>query len=112
MLNEGVVSGDSRALVKSVMVRQLHKLQRTTPDALERAVFEALTGGSREDIDWDVQDNQAGYFLWTKTFDGLITELEEDGYLAVEEEKEGSVLVPTDKEPDIDLSQVNHPRPG
>jgi hypothetical protein len=112
MLNEGIVTGDSKALVKSEMIRQLHKQQRTTPDALERAVFEALTGGRREDVDWEVEDNKAGYFLWTKTFDGLISELQEDGYLVVEKEGDGSVLVPTDKEPDIDVSQMNYPKPG
>jgi hypothetical protein len=112
MLNEGIVTSDSKALVKSEMVRQLHELKKATPDELERAVFTAITGGSREDIDWEVEDNKAGYFLWTKTFDGLITELEDDGYLVVEKEGDGSILAATEKQPDMEVSQMNYPKPG
>lgn len=109
MLNEGIVTNNSKTSIKSEMVRQLWTLQRTTPDELERAVFETITGGKREDIDWEVEDNKAGYFLWTKTFDGLISELEEDGYLSVEKEGEGSVLVAAEKDPDTDISQFVYP---
>jgi hypothetical protein len=109
MLNEGIVINDSATLVKTEMLRQVWKLRRTTPDELERAVFEALTGGKREDIDWDVEDNKAGYFQWTKTFDSLIGELVDDGYLLVQEEDDGNVLVSTDKEPDIEVSQMVYP---
>ncbi len=73
-------------------------------------MFTALTGGKREDIDWEVEDNKAGYFLWTKTFDSLITELEEDDYLVIEQEGEGSVLVATENEPDISVSQLAYPK--
>jgi hypothetical protein len=112
MLNEGIVINDSAVLVKSELLRQLWRLKRTTPNGLERAVFEALTGGKREDIDWSVEDNKAGYFTWIKTFDVLIGELVEDGYLTVEREDEGRVLVATAKEPDLGISQVAHPSPS
>jgi hypothetical protein len=109
MLNEGIVTSDSKTLVKSTMLRKLWKRQRTTPDELERAVFEELTGGSREDIDWDVEDNKAGYFLWAKSFDGLITELVEDGYIQIVEEDGNSVLVAAEIDPTIDVSQMVQP---
>jgi hypothetical protein len=109
MLNEGVLTNDSKILLKSETVRQLRRLAHTTPDELERAVFEALTGGKREEIDWDVEDNRAGYFLWTKTFDSLITELIDDGYILVKEEGEGNVLVAAETDPNLDVSQLVYP---
>lgn len=84
MLNEGIVTSDSGALVKSEMIRQLRDLGQTTPEEWEAATFKALTGGSREDIDWAVEDNKAGYFLWIKQFDLLIEELVDDGFAVVE----------------------------
>ena len=112
MLNEGIVVNSDRTLIKSEMIRRLQELGRTTPDGLERAVFESLTGGRREDIDWDVEDNKAGYYLWTKTFDGLVTELIEDGYLLVEDAPEGKQLVAPEPEPGLDVSQLVYPRPS
>ena len=107
MLNEGLITNDTATLVKSEMVRQIRGLGPTTPDALERAVFEALTGQRREDVDWDVEDNQAGYYSWMKSFDQLIAELVEDGYIR-DEQKQG--LVPTEAEPDIEYSHLAYPR--
>ena len=52
---------------------------------LEAAVFTALVGHSRDEIDWDVEDNKAGYYTWVKSFDQLIQELIEDGYMLTEE---------------------------
>ena len=31
------------------------------------------------DVDWSVVDNQAGYYLWLRSFDQLVGELVEDG---------------------------------
>jgi hypothetical protein len=110
MLNEGIVFNDTRTVMKSEMVRQLGRLGTTTPEELERAVFESLTGGRRTDIDWDVEDNKAGYFLWVKAFDGLITELAEDGYLRIEDRGDGAhslVLAETDQ--GLDVSQFVYP---
>jgi hypothetical protein len=110
VLNEGIVTGDTKTLVKSEMVRQLRKLSEATPEQLERAVFEKLTGGKREDIDWDFEDNKAGYFLWTKTFDGLITELVDDGYFKVKTGGEEKTMVLGQVDPDLDVSKSNYPK--
>ena len=84
MLNEGIIRSDSAALVKSEMVRQLRNLGETTPELWERATFTALTGSTRDEIDWEVEDNKAGYYLWLKGFDALIQELVDDGYAVCE----------------------------
>lgn len=89
MLNEGIITNSDTALVKSEMVRQLRRLGETSPKSWEGATFEALTGNTRDEIDWEVEDNKAGYFLWVKTFDTLVGELVEDGY-AIVNEAEGS----------------------
>ena len=78
MLIEGIITGDTKALIKSEMIRQHRALGPTTPDAWERAVFKAQTGQAREDVDWDIEDNHAGYFAWIKSFDGFIDELIDD----------------------------------
>jgi hypothetical protein len=105
-LNEGILGSDTKILMKSEMLRQLDLLKQTTPDEWERAVFESLTGYRREDVDWDVQDNQAGYYTWIRSFDQLISELEDDGYVEVVD-KGGNrkVLMKTKWEPIIDYAQ-------
>ncbi len=110
MLNEGVVLDDARTLMKSEMVRQIRRLGGTDPDTWERAVFEAITGEKREDVDWEVEDNHAGYYLWLKTFDQLIGELIDDGYVRERSAEEGRrVLEPTEAEPAIEVSQLVYP---
>ncbi len=109
MLNEGLIVNDTTALVKSEIVNQIRRLGPTTPDDLERAVFEALTGQKREDVDWEIEDNQAGYFSWLKSFDQLINELVEDGYIRVEGD-EHRQLVPTEAEPHIEYSHLVYPK--
>jgi hypothetical protein len=111
MLNEGLVVNDSTALVKSEIVKQIRRLGPTTPDELERAVFQALTGRKREDVDWDVEDNQAGYLTWLNSFDQLIGELVEDDYILAEE-ADGSgrrTLTPTEALPQAEYSRLAHP---
>ena len=108
MLNEGIIVNDTAALVKSEMVRQIRRLGPATPDDLERAVFKALTGHDREDVDWDIEDNQAGYYTWLRSFDDLISELVEDGYLTIE--KPGR-LVPTEPETHSEYSHLVYPSP-
>ena len=56
MLNEGLIVNDTAALVRSEIVNQIRRLGPTTPDELERAVFKALTGHDREEVDWDQLD--------------------------------------------------------
>lgn len=110
MLNEGIVTGDARIMVKSAMLRALWKLQRTTPDEWEQAVFTAITDHDRDDVDWSVEDNQAGYYTWIKAFDNLIDELIDDGYVKVVEDSEkGRVLVATEVDPGLDVSFAAYP---
>ena len=111
MVNEGVVVNDARSLLKSSILKQVWRLGPTSSDALERAVFHALTGGEREDVDWDVEDNQAGYFLWIKGFDQMRGELEEDGYLRAEKSEGGRFarIVPLEVLPALDVAQLVYP---
>jgi len=106
MLNEGLIVNDTTALVKSEIVNQIRRLGPTTPDELERNVFRALTGHDREEVDWDVEDNQAGYYSWMKSFDRLVGELVEDGYIRAEEDRR---LTPTDALPHVDFSHLVYP---
>lgn len=106
MLNEGLIVNDTTALVKSEIVNQIRRLGATTPDDLERAVFRAITGHDREEVDWEVEDNQAGYYTWVKSFDQLIAELIEDGYIRTEEVRR---LVPTEAEPSVEYSHLVYP---
>ena len=106
MLNEGIIVNDSASLVKSEIVDQIRRLGRATPDQLERAVFAALTGHDREDVDWEIEDNQAGYYTWLKSFDQIIGELIEDGYMISEEP---STLLATEAEPQTHYSHLVYP---
>jgi len=109
-LNEGIVMSDSKTLMKSEMIRQLALLKETTPDEWERKVFESLTGHKREDVDWDFEDNQAGYYSWILSFDNLISELEEDGYVRVEDAGGNrKVLLATEGDSPDDYSQFVYP---
>jgi hypothetical protein len=73
-------------------------------------VFESLTGYRREDVDWDVPGNQAAYFLWIRSFDRLISELEDDGYVAaVDRGNDRKVLRKTSWDPSIDYSELVYP---
>jgi hypothetical protein len=107
MLNEGIVTTDTTTAMKSEMIRQLRKLGRATPDAWERAVFTSLTGQTREDVDWEVEDNQAGYRTWIKAFDELAQELIEDGYGRLEKGAGGErVIVAESVDPSVGWSEI------
>ena len=109
-LNEGVVVGDTKVQVKSEMLRQLAHLKETTPDSWERAVFESIAGFKREDVDWNCDDNQAGYYTWIRSFDQLICELEEDGYVRSEKlDGGGKILRKTDWDPSVEVSELVYP---
>lgn len=108
-LNEGIIAGGNKIHVKSEMLRQLAHLKETTPDLWERAVFESLTGYKREDVNWDIPDNHAGYYTWIRSFDQLISELEEDGYVrSVSDNGNRKVLKKTDWDPSILFSKLFH----
>jgi FMN phosphatase YigB (HAD superfamily) len=110
-VNEGIVMSDTKTLMKSEMLRRLALLKETTPDEWERSVFESLTGHKREDVDWDFEDNQAGYYAWIRSFDHLISELEEDGYVRVAEaDGNRKVLLVTESDQPDDYSQFVYPR--
>jgi len=96
MLNEGLVTSDVNTHIKSAMVNQLNKLGRTTPNEWERKVFHAVTNMDRDDVDWSLEDNQAGYYTWIKAFDRLIGELVEDGYVKVEEDNGVPYMIRTE----------------
>jgi len=102
MLNEGLIVNDTTALVKSEIVNQSRRLGLVKPDQLEAAVFQALVGHSRDELDWDIEDNKAVYYTCLKSFDHLICELIEDGYLFREE---SGNLTPSKAEP---LSEYSH----
>jgi hypothetical protein len=107
MAHEGVIVDDTATVVKSEIIHQIRRLGPTTPEELERATFQVLVGRPREDVDWDLEDNQAGYFTWLKSFDQLVGELIDDDYIRVEE-LEGTgqrTLVPTEELPDSKYSQ-------
>lgn len=109
MLNEGIITSDAKSLVKSEMLKQLWSAKQTTPDDWERAVFSSLTGQTREDVDWEFEDNQAGYYTWVKSFDNLIAELIEDGYVRMDESKGEKMLVATESDPMVELSRMAYP---
>ena len=69
-------------------------------------MFTAITGHSREDVDWQIEDNQAGYYTWLKRFDQLIGELIEDGYMISEGSAE---LVATEAESPTQYSYLVYP---
>jgi hypothetical protein len=81
MANEGVVISSSASELRSQMLTQLERLGTTDADSWEQAVFTELTGASRDDVDWDIEHNQAGYSLWIKAFDRLVQELIDDGFV-------------------------------
>ncbi len=105
-INEGIIVNDSMALLKSEVERQIRRLGPTTPDELELAVFRALVGHDREDVDWDIEDNQAGYYTWIRSLDAVITELIEDGALLAEDDGR---LRPTEAEPVSEPSFLVYP---
>lgn len=106
MLNEGLIVNDTTALIKSAIVDQIRRLGPTTADNLERAVFKSLVGHDREEVDWDIEDNQAGYYTWLKSFDRLVHELIEDGYILADEP---GTLKPTEAEPVSEYSHLVYP---
>jgi len=110
MVNEGIILNNDEVLLKSAMLNELANLEETTPEELQRVVFHFLTGHAWEEVDWDREDNQAGAFLWIKTFDRFLAELAEDGYVRTHEHGGETYLVPGEQDPPIDYSQVGFRR--
>jgi len=87
-------------------VSRVDRKPNVAPAELERAVFKALTGHGPEEVDWDVEDNQAGYHAWINSFDRLIHELIEDGYILAEAP---DILVATEAERRGEYSYLVYP---
>jgi hypothetical protein len=111
MLNEGIITPDIRQLMKTEMIRELHETGGTTPLRWQEGVFKRCTGEDFSELDWDFEDNKAGAFLWTKSFDQLIHELVEDGFVREERHQESGerIMVPVDVDPGIDWSKFVYP---
>jgi hypothetical protein len=106
MLNEGIVVNDAKTHIKSEILKELWTSPYLTPDNLERSVFFKLTGGTREDVDWELEDNQAGYYAWLKSFDGLVNELVEEGLIRIESDNERDLLVALQPDVKFEPTQV------
>lgn len=74
---------DTMAAMRTTMMNELQRVGEGTADAWERLVFENLTGHSREDVDWDFDDNHAGYHTWIRSFDRFAQELVAEGFVSV-----------------------------
>ena len=110
MLNEGILTNNATTIIKSEMINQLRRLGGGTAQEIEQAVFKAIVGHDPQEIDWDIEDNHAGYYTWVKAFDFLVTELVEDGYLLEEpDENGGRTLRPTEPLPAINYSHLGKP---
>lgn len=111
MLHEGIIVNDTKNLMKSEMIRQIRKLRSSNPEAWSKATFEGITKMSLGDVDWTFQDNHAGFYTWIRSFDQLVGELIDDGYVKkVEDEVTGHMVIePTHTDPPIDHSYQAYP---
>jgi hypothetical protein len=90
MLYEGRINHAIRRAATADLMRQLRQLGVTTTDTWERAVFSALNGRVREDLDLDVEENRAEYGAWIRSFDRLTTELVADDRVRVTSMEQGN----------------------
>ena len=111
MLDEGIIVNNTKNLMKSEMIRQIHRLRTADPEVWSRAVFEAITQMNFEEVDWSFKDNHAGFYTWVRSFDQLISELVEDGYVReVEDEVTGHMVMEATKtDPPIEHSYQAYP---
>ena len=98
--------------MRAAMVTQLQRLGEATADAWERAVFESVTGQTREDVDWTFPDNQAGYYMWIKSFDRMARALVEGGYVVTREDEDGLLFTPVSEAPPLDWAHGVEPAQG
>jgi len=111
MLDEGIIVNNTKSLMKSEMIRQIQRLRSADPERWSRAVFEAITQMSFDEVDWSFKDNHAGFYTWVRSFDQLIGELIDDGYVREgEDEVTGhKVLEATKTDPPIEYSYQSYP---
>ena len=100
-VNQGSITADARIIMKAEMLRQIWRLQTITADKWERAVFEALTAKKREDLDLDGQEDSHAYYRWISSFDILVGELVEDGYVREISQKSGRLFMSTESDPSL-----------
>ena len=64
-------------------------------------------------MDWDIDNNQACYYTWLRSFDRLIRELQEDGYVRTVK-LDGGRKIPgkTDWDPSIEVSELAYASAG
>ncbi len=79
--NEGNVDGTKKSVIKTAMMQQIERLKEADARTWEHATFQAITGESVDNIDWDIKENVSGYRLWMGTFEQISKELEADGYV-------------------------------
>ncbi len=84
---------DSVSKFKTAIYSQLVKLGPTDPESWGRAVFRALTGADLEEVDWNEEQNQTGFRLWTHGFNLLVHELLHEGLVRVEGAGPGGRLI-------------------
>lgn len=111
MLHEGIIVNDAKKLMKSEMIRQIRRLKSINPEVWSKATFEGITKMSLDDVDWSFQDNHAGFYTWIRSFDMLVSELIEDGYVKrSEDEVTGHpIMESTHADPPIDHSYQAYP---
>jgi hypothetical protein len=109
MSDEGAIINDTRALMKSEMLNQLHRMGPSTPENWQKAVFELLTQHNLDDVDGDVEGSQAGPDTWFRAFDALTEELIEDGYAQAGVVGKQRIITPTLSDGALDVSQLVDP---
>ena len=72
---EGRISHAIRKATTADLMRQLGQLGAASADAWERAVFTALNGRLREDLDLELDENRTEYGVWIRSFDRLKAQL-------------------------------------
>ena len=99
MINEGRIVEDRKARVRSVMVQEIQRLGPTTPNEWQHQTYHVLTGIDPDKLDLSDVETEKTYFTWVRTFDTLIDELIDDGYVTLREHNGEWLLVPTEEEP-------------
>ena len=85
---------ETPASLRAQMLHELRLLGEATAPTWERAVFRALTGRQRDDLDWDHGENYLGYIAWLRAFAHSVAELVTEGAVVVEERDGETILVP------------------
>jgi hypothetical protein len=85
--------------LRALMVAQLRLLGEATVADWEREVFRAVTGRTREDVDWSYSLNHVGYALWLRAFGYTAAELIVRGEVIKEHRGGQPLMVPREVGP-------------